>query len=81
MSNGELRLAGEEDVRRHGQGLVRSARAPVEWDNAADVLDATALPVIATVDFAPYVASDDRRGTSRISAALTQPKRQSGHAS
>jgi len=35
-------------VRRHGQGLVRSVRVPAEDNNAANVLAATALPVIAT---------------------------------
>src|SRR5205823_10178552 len=44
-------------------------------------LPGNARPVLATVEFAPHVASDDQRGTSRISAALTQLKRQSEHAS
>ena len=71
------------------QDKLTAAEVPFTVSHHADLpvkpsrpgLPRNALPVLATVDFAPCDPSDDRRRTFRISDALTQPKRQSGHAS
>ncbi len=58
-------------------GRVSSPRRPsVRHSTQRGGRSPSAMPY-----FAQFVASDDRRGTCRISDALTQPRRQSGRAS